>query len=351
MNDRQSNNANEQEQSPSPFRWQIWTPVLLVLAVATYVLLPRLAELDELLGVIEHLRWWAIGLAVLSQGISHLGGGYMVHRVARLTGDRLSIWHSTRLGLAASAVGLVAAGPIGYAASTLHWLKRQGFSRQGAALLGWLPALLNAGALVALALLGLLQLLLEHGIRLPWPVTVLLAVIGSAILGALMIPVFTSDERLASLIGRLRRWWSRMRKRTFDERVTEQDREKLVQARRSLGRGAWRGVLLGTAIRAGFDMLTVWWLFVAAGHRNMRVGDLMAGFALPQVVGRIVPGGIGLVEGGMVGLYAALGVPLSTSVVVVLAYRVLSFWLPLVLGVPFAILEQRRRPQPAGSGQ
>src|SRR5690606_23997325 len=137
-------------------------------------------------------------------------------------------------------------------------------------------------------------------------------------------------------------------KRPFDDHVTTQDREKLAEARRALGRGAWRGVLLGTAMRAGFDMLTVWRLFIAAGY-DVQIGRLMAGFALPQVVGRIVPGGIGLVEGGMVGLYAALGVPLSTSVVVVLAYRVLSFWLPLVLGVPFAVLEQRRAPQVAES--
>jgi len=38
----------------------------------------------------------------------------------------------------------------------------------------------------------------------------------------------------------------------------------------------------------------------------------------------------------MVGLYGALGVPRPIAVVVVLAYRLLSFWLPTLAGIAFA---------------
>ena len=41
-----------------------------------------------------------------------------------------------------------------------------------------------------------------------------------------------------------------------------------------------------------------------------------------------LPGGLGITEGGMVGLYVALGVPAAKAVLVVLACRGLSFWLP-----------------------
>lgn len=323
-------------------RWRLVVPVLLlVVAIATYTLLPRLAELEELLKVVRQLRWWAIVLAILAQASSHIGGGYMMHQVARLTGDHLSVLHSVRLGLAASAVGLLAGGPIGYAASTLHWLGRQGFSSQGATLLGWFPALLNAGSLVALSLVSILVLLFGYGISLPWPMTVVMVVVTIALLGAFSVPVVTSPDRLAKVIAKVRRWWSRIRRRPVPESVIDEDRERIQQARRAFGRGGWRGVALGTAIRAGGDMLSLWFLFVAAGY-GIRFGPLLVGFSLPQVVGRIVPGGVGLVEGGMVGLFSALGVPASTGVVVVLAYRVLSFWLPLAVGAPFAFLEQRR---------
>ena len=62
---------------------------------------------------------------------------------------------------------------------------------------------------------------------------------------------------------------------------------------------------------------------------------LLAGYGLPLLLGRVaffIPGGLGVVEGTMVALYDGLGVPDSISVVVVLAYRLLSFWLPLMIG-------------------
>jgi putative heme transporter len=46
-----------------------------------------------------------------------------------------------------------------------------------------------------------------------------------------------------------------------------------------------------------------------------------------------LPGGIGGVEGGMIGALAAFGVPGGQAVVGVLAYRAISFWLPTLPGI------------------
>jgi uncharacterized protein (TIRG00374 family) len=46
-----------------------------------------------------------------------------------------------------------------------------------------------------------------------------------------------------------------------------------------------------------------------------------------------LPGGIGGVEGGMIGAFAAFGVPGSRALIAVLAYRAISFWLPTLPGV------------------
>jgi hypothetical protein len=45
-----------------------------------------------------------------------------------------------------------------------------------------------------------------------------------------------------------------------------------------------------------------------------------------------IPGGIGGVEGGMVGALLAFGVAGGPSVLGVLAYRALAFWLPIIPG-------------------
>ena len=46
-----------------------------------------------------------------------------------------------------------------------------------------------------------------------------------------------------------------------------------------------------------------------------------------------LPGGLGGVEGGMIGAFAAFGVDFNLAVIAVLSYRAISFWLPTVPGV------------------
>ena len=46
-----------------------------------------------------------------------------------------------------------------------------------------------------------------------------------------------------------------------------------------------------------------------------------------------IPGGVGGVEGGMIGAFAAFGIDAGLAVVAVLVFRAMTFWLPLVPGV------------------
>jgi uncharacterized protein (TIRG00374 family) len=55
-----------------------------------------------------------------------------------------------------------------------------------------------------------------------------------------------------------------------------------------------------------------------------------------------LPGGIGGVEGGMIGALAAFGVPGGRAVVGVLAYRAISFWLPTLPGIAGYVALQSR---------
>jgi uncharacterized protein (TIRG00374 family) len=54
-----------------------------------------------------------------------------------------------------------------------------------------------------------------------------------------------------------------------------------------------------------------------------------------------LPGGLGGVEGGMIGAFAAFGVDFNLSVLAVLSYRGISFWLPTLPG-GVAYLQLRR---------
>ena len=54
----------------------------------------------------------------------------------------------------------------------------------------------------------------------------------------------------------------------------------------------------------------------------------------------ITPGGLGFVEAGLTGLLALAGVSAGDAVLSVLAYRLVSFWLPLPAGGVAALLHR-----------
>ncbi len=73
--------------------------------------------------------------------------------------------------------------------------------------------------------------------------------------------------------------------------------------------------------------------FPGAGH-PVTLAMLITGYALGTLflVVSITPQGLGVVEGVMTAVFVSLGVPLERAAIVVLAYRGLSFWLPLCVG-------------------
>jgi len=91
--------------------------------------------------------------------------------------------------------------------------------------------------------------------------------------------------------------------------------------------------LLGAPAWWGFDIAVLWAMFHAFGSPPPFTVILMAYFV--GTLGNLLPlpGGLGGVEGGMIGAFAAFGVGFNLSVLAVLSYRAISFWLPTFPGV------------------
>jgi putative heme transporter len=80
----------------------------------------------------------------------------------------------------------------------------------------------------------------------------------------------------------------------------------------------------------GFDIATLWASFRAFGH-SPPAAVLIMGYYVGTLANTLpLPGGIGGVEGGMIGAFVGFGVHASMAVLAVLAYRTISYWLPLL---------------------
>jgi putative heme transporter len=90
--------------------------------------------------------------------------------------------------------------------------------------------------------------------------------------------------------------------------------------------------LLGAVAWWGFDMSVLWAMFHAFGSPPPFTVIWMSYFI--GTLGNLLPlpGGLGGVEGAMIGAFAAFGVNLDLAVLAVLSYRAISFWLPTIPG-------------------
>jgi uncharacterized membrane protein YbhN (UPF0104 family) len=103
------------------------------------------------------------------------------------------------------------------------------------------------------------------------------------------------------------------------------------------------GLIAGAIGYLGFDIMMVWSCFRAFGT-SPHLAIVWIAYLVGELGGLIpVPGGIGGVDLGLVGMFVAYGVPIAAATAAVLAYRALALWIPALLGsVAFARL--RREP-------
>ncbi len=90
--------------------------------------------------------------------------------------------------------------------------------------------------------------------------------------------------------------------------------------------------LLGAVAWWGFDISVLWAMFHAFGSPPPFTVIWMCYFVGTLANLLPLPGGLGGVEGGMIGAFAAFGVDFNLAVLAVLSYRAISFWLPTIPG-------------------
>jgi uncharacterized membrane protein YbhN (UPF0104 family) len=102
-------------------------------------------------------------------------------------------------------------------------------------------------------------------------------------------------------------------------------------AARLLGRRDWR-VIAGSAGYWAFDNAVLWACLHAFGETPPLTLVLM-GYLIGQLGGLLpIPGGLGGIDGGLLGAVVIYGLPAAAAAAAILAYRLILFWLPLILG-------------------
>lgn len=306
-----------------------------------YFVLPKLLGLQETWARIQRGNAWWLALGAALELCSFLG--YVaLFRGVFVRGDSRIDWREsyeiTMAGLAATR--LLASAGAGGIALTAWALRRSGLEpRIVACRMIAFMTLLYGVYMLALVIVGLgLYVGLFPG-PAPFAITIV-----PAIAGALVIVVFFAVslvpgdfERLVARGNSGARWIGRL-----ERRLAAAPAAAASGVRTAIGLvRSGNPYLLGAIGWWGFDIAVLWACFHAFGAAPPQAVIVIAYFV--GMVGNALPlpGGIGGVDGGMIGAFDAFGVPFETAVVSVLAYRLLAFWLPTLPGA-VAYLQLRR---------
>ncbi|HWN22103.1 MAG TPA: lysylphosphatidylglycerol synthase transmembrane domain-containing protein [Gaiellaceae bacterium] len=323
------------------------TLFLLVSLVSLYVLLPSLLEVFTSWRELFDLAPAWVAVALAAETLAFLA-------IWRL--QRIALQSPSRLPVALSQLGGNALGRIipggGAAAAALQFrmLLRAGFpgGRIASALTG--VSVLLFGTMLALPLLSLPALLagapVERGL-------IQAAVLGAGVFVLTLaggVTVFVWDRPLV-VVGELAQT---ALNRTFrrgrhvsglpDRLLGERDFLRTTFGKR------WEAAVLASAGRWIFDYLALLACLRAVGAEpspSLVLLAYVAGMFLSMIP--LTPGGLGFVEAGLTGMLALAGVGAAPAAVATLAYRLISFWLPIPVGAVAYGLFQRRYPSPATS--
>jgi uncharacterized protein (TIRG00374 family) len=310
---------------------------IVVTGLAIYLVLPGLARLFGAWPRLSSLSPLWFTVALLAEAAS-FACNFGLQRLAL----RSRAWFPVvTAGLCGNAVtDSLPGGDAAGAAVQFEMLADAGFDTDTA--LGGLTAfsLLQVAGLLALPLIAAPVMLGGVGVQPDLAHTALVGIGGFVLLAVFGVIVLHYDWPLA-MVGhvaqRLRNWLTRGRRPPLtglDQRLLDER-----DAVRSVLGKHWRQALLLTTGRLGCDFGCLLAVLRASGS-HPRPSLVLLAYSAAGVIALLplTPGGLGIVEVSLSSLLILAGVRAGDAFLATLAYRIASYWLPLLAGLPAYLL-------------
>ena len=315
--------------------------VLMIIFLAAAFVYLSLGEIESIVQTLQKGNIWFIFLAILLQGGWFIIAGLTYRSLYRLLGLDGTIPEMALMSAAANFVNVIApsAGMGGMAVFISH-AKRNRQSPGKVTVVSMLFILLDYIAFLCVLTMALVVLIRRNDLR---PSEITASMIMFAIATGLGFLFYLGSRsaaalgntlaRIARLINRLIRpflkhdYLNEARAYEFADEMAK-DLQSLPERYQSLIQP------FGYALANKALMMGILLISFLSFEVPFTIGTIIGGFAISYLflIVSPTPSGIGIVEGIMPLSLVSLRVPWSQAVIVTLAYRGITFWLPLSVG-------------------
>ncbi len=316
--------------------------IALILLLGVLFLITRFTEMQDVADVLARGNFWYIGPGVVCLFLWLFNLGWTYQSIFKVLNEDISAFYMARVATAAMFIGVIApSGGLSGAAFLMANARSQGRSVGRTAVAGVLFVWLEYVATLITLTVGLAELSRRNELLWSEITASLILLFGALALAVLLYLGMKS----ATLLARVLAWGARMVNRVFKPFI---HREYLSEKRAySFALDAAEGIsalkqnprlilrpifhaLLNKAI-----LIIILALMFLAFNIELSMITVVAGFSMAYLflIVSPTPAGIGIVEGVMTVALRSLQVPIEASAVITLAYRGITFWLPVFLGI------------------
>jgi uncharacterized protein (TIRG00374 family) len=315
--------------------------VITVLFLGVLFVLFRFAEIQKIIQILQHANPWFLALALLIQSAWFVMLGWTFRSIYGSLGLKESLRRLAMIATAGSFINIVtSSGGVAGLAVFISDGQTHSFPPGKVTLASILYVLLDEAAFLCVLALGVIVLIRHNDLGAGEIIAALLLLAIASVLTFLLYLGYRSAEALGNTLAKMARFINRIVKPIIHREYLSEARAHSFASELSEGlnnlrekpRTLIQPFLLSLASKVLLMAILICSFLSFAVP--FTVGIIVGGFAIAYLflIVSPTPSGIGIVEGVMAIALVSLRVNISHAVIITLAYRAVTFWLPLAVG-------------------
>ncbi|MEJ2551026.1 MAG: flippase-like domain-containing protein [Anaerolineales bacterium] len=291
---------------------------------------------NKILQVLQQAHWGWLPIAVIFMVLSYFLTSYSFARVNRMLGIPINTRRLTEIGFTTTALNhLFTTG--GLAGNSLRYLLMKG---PGVGIKDVITTSVIHFYLTSLIMLGMLPLGLIYFIlhaSVPPGTAIIISIVTFLAVTFFVVGsiLFFVPEKRKPIMRAISRLTHRIFKKDVEAEIDQINNSftRGVSELRSQPQKTFRilGLIFGDWLMSA---AALWFCFYALGYL-LNFGDLIAGFVIGIVSGvlSMIPGGLGIQEGSMAGIFTLLGSTFEQAILASILFRVVYYILPYIVSL------------------
>jgi glycosyltransferase 2 family protein len=328
--------------------------VIIILVLTVTLIVTRFTEIQSIIETLQkaNLRFFVIAVGL--QFVWVLGLANVYRSLYRIMGIDEKIRHLASVAISANFINVVApSGGVGGMAVFVSDADKRGHPHGRVLTVSALYVFLDYIAFLTVLAAGFVVLFRRNILNSGEITAALILLTVVMVLGWLILTGMRSPEKFGRVLGKIFRGANNLLRPILRRDYMHEDQAYLFAAEVADGLAVLR-TEHKSLVRPLFLLIFNFMIQISilafcflSFDVAFTLGTLVAGFAFGYLflIVSPTPSGIGIVEGGMPIMLTSLHVPFEQGLIVTLAYRAVTFWMPLGLGAIAFRFSQKRNPK------